>query len=94
MAYRYARHRRPGYERALEHIREAEELSRELGGTDEDVKSYFFSLSGAELRSVLDAYERANGSLAREYAEETMSKWRSGRVHTLDRWSTTAMSSP
>lgn len=32
-----------GLERALQHIREGEELSRELGGTDKDVKQYFFS---------------------------------------------------
>ena len=33
-----------GLERALKHIREAETLSSELGGTDKDVKEYFFSL--------------------------------------------------
>ena len=41
---RRGRRRNYGQERALQHIQEAKDLSRELGGTDEDVKSYFFSL--------------------------------------------------
>ena len=75
---RYNRSR--GHERALQHILEARELSEELGGTDKDVKEYFFSLSAQELESVLNVYELENGHKAREYAEETMAKWRSGRV--------------
>jgi hypothetical protein len=67
-----------GKERALQHIREARELSRELGGTDEDVKRYFFGLSGAELLVILNAYEKENGKEARRYAEETIPAWRSG----------------
>lgn len=69
-----------GWERAREHIREAEEFTREVGGTDKDVKEYFFKLSPVELRSVLDAYGREHGPDAREYAEKTIQKWRSGRV--------------
>jgi len=65
-------------ERAKQHIREAKELSRELGGTDEDVKRYFFGLSPAELRRILDQYEREHGKAAREYAETTIPQWRSG----------------
>ncbi len=81
MARRYGYNSRNyGYERAMQHIREAEELSMELGGTDEDVKQYFFSLSGQDLKSILDAYEAQNGYDAREYAEKTMWKWQSGRV--------------
>jgi hypothetical protein len=68
----------PGLERAQQHIREAKDLSRELGGTDEDVKRYFFGLSSPELRHILDEYEREHGKAAREYAETTIPAWRSG----------------
>lgn len=70
-----------GHERALEHIREAEALSRELGGTDQDVKNYFFSLSAVQLRAIFDKYESKYGSSAREYAEKTLPSWKSGKVH-------------
>lgn len=69
-----------GLERALQHIEEAKELSRELGGTDNDVKAYFFSLSPNQLKSMLDEYEARHGHKAREYAERTLPKWRSGQV--------------
>lgn len=88
MAYRgygnrsyQGRRSKAGLERALEHIRQAEELSEELGGTDEDVKRYFFSLSERELRPILDEYESCHGPKARAYADETLPKWRSGLVH-------------
>ena len=67
------------YEQARRHIREAQELTAELGGTDKDVKTYFFGLSGSRLASVLDAYGQAHGTAARNYAEETIPAWRSGR---------------
>jgi len=67
-----------GLARANQHIREAKELSRELGGTDQDVKRYFFGLSPAELCLILDAYEREHGKDARKYAEGTVPTWRSG----------------
>jgi hypothetical protein len=81
---RYRRHYRSRYrdlgiERAMQHIREAEELSRELGGTDADVKEYFFSLPPCELAPILDAYEKKYGREARRYAEETIPAWRLGR---------------
>ncbi|PIO90932.1 MAG: hypothetical protein COZ20_06815 [Gallionellales bacterium CG_4_10_14_3_um_filter_54_96] len=84
--YRRGRYQSPdkrsiGYERALEHIREAEALSRELGGTDQDVKQYFFSLSPVQLSEILDEYEREFGRSIREYAEKTLPSWRNGRVH-------------
>jgi hypothetical protein len=47
---------------------------------DQGVKAYFFSLSPVELTAVLDDYQRAYGSEAREYAAKTIPKWRSGRV--------------
>lgn len=70
-----------GRERALEHIRQAEVLSRELGGTDKDVKSYFFSLTSFERSRILDEYERIHGRSARDYAEKTIPKWKGGNVH-------------
>ncbi len=73
------RYRSAGMERALQHIREAEQLSRELGGTDTDVKEYFFGLSQSQLRPILDEYERRHDKAARDYAERTMPAWRSGR---------------
>lgn len=69
-----------GLERALEHIREAEELSRELGGTDKDVKDYFFSLPRHELKKILDEYGRKYGRVKQEYAEQTFHKWKTGQV--------------
>ncbi len=68
------------YEQARRHIREAQELTAELGGTDKDVKAYFFALSGGRLASVLDAYGQQHGAAARSYAEATIPAWRSGRT--------------
>jgi len=69
-----------GRQRALEHIREAEELSRELGGTDKDVKKYFFSLPPNELKQIFDEYGGKYGQIKQEYAEETFQKWKAGQV--------------
>jgi len=78
---KYSRHLSSiGLERALEHIREAEELSRELGGTDKDVKEYFFSLPRHELDQVFEAYGRKYGKVKQEYAEQAFYKWKTGQV--------------
>lgn len=77
----YSRSGSYGSERAREHIRQANQLSRELGGTDKDVKAYFFGLSASEQAPILDEYERLHGSSAREYAENTLPRWQRGRVH-------------
>jgi hypothetical protein len=69
-----------GYERARQHIEDARRLSAELGGTDKDVKEYFFSLPPHTLRFILDAYEQQDGHKARAYAEKTFDKWRTGAV--------------
>lgn len=79
--YRSRNSRSYGHERALQHIREAEGLSRELGGTDEDVKNYFFSLNRNQFGVILDKYEMKYGTPAREYAEKTFLKWKNRRVH-------------
>lgn len=68
-----------GYERARQHIQEARELSQQLGGTDEDVKRYFFSLSSQTLQVIFNDYETRYGKDKRVYAEETFELWRSGR---------------
>jgi hypothetical protein len=57
---------------------EAEEFSREIGGTDADVKEYFFSLHGSELDSIFSKYGQLHGVQAEQYARKTINKWRSG----------------
>jgi hypothetical protein len=69
-----------GRARALAHIAAAKRLTAELGGMDQAVKAYFFSLSPVELASILDDYQRAYGSKAHQYATNTIPKWRTGRV--------------
>ena len=73
-------HRSIGSQRALAHIEAARRLSFELGGADKDVKEYFFNLKPEQLEPVLVEYGIKFGSAAREYAESTISKWRSRRV--------------
>lgn len=85
MVYRRTRrsHRRGsrnGLDAARKHIEEAKQLSEELGGTDKDVKAYFFGLDSSTLKRVLDLYEQHEGLRAREYAENTLPRWRSGKV--------------
>lgn len=67
-------------QRALEHIAAARRLSAELGGMDQRVKAYFFNLPPSELAAILDEYERVYGGSAREYAANTIPKWRTNRV--------------
>src|SRR5262249_25101723 len=67
-----------GLERARRHIEEADALSQELGGTDKDVKEYFFALPPRELVGVLEEYGRQFGDKAKEYAIETIPRWKSG----------------
>ncbi|XHC26756.1 hypothetical protein ABWH91_05385 [Phycisphaerales bacterium ac7] len=69
-----------GYERAKQHIREAHEFSREVGGTDRDIKQYFFSLSPSELRGILDRYGQIYGASAKDYATQAIPRWKSGRT--------------
>ena len=63
----------------MQHIREAEELTRELGGVDHDVKQYFFNLPPTQRAHVLTLYGLKFGEEARQYAEETIPRWQSGR---------------
>ena len=82
--YRASRSRRYGYsrdighERARQHIEDARRLTAELGGTDQDVKAYFFGLAPGELSLILVEYGRRHGSAAEEYARNTMQRWQTG----------------
>lgn len=77
---RYKKQRSAGHERALQHIEAARRFSAEIGGLDNDVKSYFFSLPRDELDAILQEYEAEHGAKAREWAEMTIPKWRLGSV--------------
>ena len=68
-----------GQEAARRHIREAEDFSRELGGTDKDVKEYFFALSPSEIDAVLSVYGQQYGSQKESYARETYGSWKTGK---------------
>ncbi len=67
-----------GREAARRHIQEAREFSREIGGTDRDVKQYFFSLDRSALDEFFSAYGKANGEKAETYARKTFQNWKSG----------------
>jgi hypothetical protein len=76
----YRRRHNPGLERARQHIEEARQLSAELGGTDKDVKDYFFRLPHPQLSALLDEYGRKHGADAKQYAVNTIGRWRTGAV--------------
>lgn len=80
-SYRRRASRAIGRQEARKHIEAAKAFTEELGGADQDVKNYFFSLSPNQLTGLLDKYQQQNGKVAREYAEETLPKWKSGKVH-------------
>lgn len=69
-----------GHERARQHIEDARRLSQELGGTDQDVKAYFFALPEEDLNIILDLYQSEYGVAPREYAQATIGRWRAGKV--------------
>lgn len=68
----------PGQQRAMEHIREYENLEHRLGPIVDDVRDAFFSLSDYDLKDLFKEYGRQFGSSARNYAIETYPLWRSG----------------
>ena len=81
MAYRrrYQNSYQRGREFAEQHIRDAERLSFELGGTDKDVKKWFFSLSATKLEAIFTAYGQAHGAIKEDYARSTYNSWKQGR---------------
>lgn len=70
-----------GRQKALEHIEEAKQLSDELGGTDEDVKAYLFSLPDKKLDEILEKYKTKYGDKVHDYARLTLPAWKSGKRH-------------
>jgi len=71
--------KKTGLERAKKHIAEAKELSAELGGTDQDVKKWFFSLKESDMKKVWSLYGEAYGQTKLEYAQLTFPRWKSGK---------------
>ncbi len=67
-------------EAALQHIEDARLLTIELGGTDQDVKKWFFSRTPAELDPILKKYRDSYGQQPYEYALKALPKWKSGRT--------------
>ena len=67
-----------GREAAKRHIEEARQFTKEMGGTDTDVKAYFFSLADGELDTILTAYGQQYGASKEEYARQTFPRWRRG----------------
>ena len=63
---------------ATQHAVELAELSREVGGTDRDVRHYFLTLPTDKLSAVLERYECEYGRASRERAEVALPSWRSG----------------
>jgi len=78
--YRRSNKRNIGLERAKQHILDAKNLTHELGGTDQDVKKYLFSLSKNQLELIFDEYGNKYGESAQEYAQKTINKWRTNKV--------------
>lgn len=68
-----------GIEAARQHIKEAHQFTSEMGGADRVVKGWLFDLSPQERRPIMDEYGQRHGPKAREYAEDTLPDWMSGR---------------
>nr|WP_306264919.1 hypothetical protein [Pararhizobium sp. IMCC3301] len=49
-----------------------------MGGTDKDVKEYFFNLDGKTLDTILQEYGKQYGEIKEEYARQTFSDWKAG----------------
>lgn len=87
MSYYRTRNSRPksyssknyGAEIAAQHIQEANEFSHEVGGTDKDVKAYFFSIDAKKKEEILSLYGKQYGAVPEAYARDTWSLWATGR---------------
>jgi hypothetical protein len=69
-----------GRARAIQHIREHDELRQQLGGALDDVEDLFFALSKRRLELVLNEYEQKHNKNSAQYVRETMPKWKSGHT--------------
>ncbi|EJE8579506.1 hypothetical protein M5219_002390 [Vibrio vulnificus] len=63
----------------MRHIEEAKELTKQLGGTDQDVKKWFFNLSGTTFENIMQEYKQLHGVKAYDYALQTIPSWRTGQ---------------
>jgi hypothetical protein len=63
---------------ARRHISEASAFSQATGGTDQDVKDYFFGLGDQDLEEIFAAYGKANGQSAETYARKIYYEWKAG----------------
>jgi len=70
-----------GYERAKQHIQDAKNLTSELGGTDTDVKKWFFSLSSSQRETIFNKYGKTYGASKEEYARIAYPAWKTGKKH-------------
>ena|ERR1700740_253554 len=80
---RYYRNHRKGrfrYSAAHQHISERGTLSAQFAGIDRDIEKIFLNLQGAAKASIFERYGKAFGQSAREYAENTYEKWKTGKV--------------
>lgn len=74
------RSKKRGIEAAQRHIEEAQLLSKELGGSDKDVKAWLFSRTDSELSKILGAYRTHYGNKPADYAVKAFPDWKSGRI--------------
>lgn len=63
----------------MRHIEEAKELTKQLGGTDQDVKVWFFNLTGITFNNIMQEYKKLHGIKAYDYAVQTIPSWKSGQ---------------
>jgi hypothetical protein len=66
--------KRPKRRWQILHIEEARAFSHEIGGTDADVKRYFFSLSGSTLDEIFLTYGNLNGNKSELLRETNVAK--------------------
>ncbi|WCP84168.1 hypothetical protein PQE20_27065 (plasmid) [Vibrio harveyi] len=81
MARRNYKYKRNTYQssQAMRHIEEAKVLTKQLGGTDQDVKAWFFNLTGITFENIMQEYKQLHGIKAYDYAIQTIPSWRSGQ---------------
>lgn len=76
---RQRKQRNYGYEKAKQHIEEANRLTAELGGTDKDVKKWFFSLNSSQREIIFRKYGAKYGATKEEYARVAFTDWKIGK---------------
>lgn len=76
---RSRKQRNYGYEKARQHIEEANRLTAELGGTDKDVKKWFFSLNSSKREVIFKKYGAKYGATKEEYARVAFTDWKTGK---------------